>query len=92
VANKPNFTKSAEENLKPSSPVRRRVEAKETPEEPETAAAQKPNRAADVVTRINFNITPEMRKHLDAASWENHQNVTQYLNALIEADMKKRKK
>jgi hypothetical protein len=42
-------------------------------------------------SRINLKVPSELKEHLENAAWENHQNVTQYINNLIEADKAKAK-
>lgn len=41
-------------------------------------------------THINLRLTQEAKDFLADASWQQRMNITQYINALIEADMAKR--
>jgi len=42
--------------------------------------------------RINLRLKPELEAHLKTASWENHLNVTQYINKVLDEDRVKRLK
>lgn len=41
--------------------------------------------------RVNLKLKPEYEKYLAEVSWENRVSITQYINELIGADMKKRR-